>query len=285
MASDGVIARAVCAPREPRSCAASILAWTLLLLLGAASCKASGVPALTWTRHPGIEAEPNKTLVLMFPGVGDEGETYVRHGFVQRLQATRAVDVVTVDAHRQYFAGRTLLARIEQDVLVPARQRGYAQIWIVGISMGGAGALLTARHFENDIDGLVLLAPYLGHARVIARIVRAGGIRKWKPPASNTGWTVDLWRWIQGYARGERRPTIYLAAGTEDIWARAHRLLAEVVPPERVFSRPGGHSWEVWSPLWTSLLDAGAIATLPVEIPALEGPPASVTKSSERRSF
>jgi alpha-beta hydrolase superfamily lysophospholipase len=242
----------------------------LLFVLGAVSCKASGVPALTWTKHPAVEEEPSKTLVLMLPGVGDDGETYVRHGFVQRLQASRAVDVVTIDAYRQYFGGRTLLARVEQDVLVPARQRGYAQIWIVGISVGGTGALLTARHFENDIDGLVLFAPYLGHARVIARIVSAGGIQKWKPPARHAGWTVDLWRWLQGYTRGERRPIIYLAAGTEDIWAHSHRVLAEVVPPEQVFSCPGGHAWKVWSPLWTDLLDAGAIATPPVVSPAVD---------------
>jgi alpha-beta hydrolase superfamily lysophospholipase len=226
------------------------------------------VPALNWTKHPDGEAGPSRTLVLMFPGVGDDGETYVRHGFVQRLQAVRTVDVVTVDARRQYFAGRTLLARIEKDVLVPARRQGYAKIWIVGLSMGGAGALLTARHFEHDIDGLVLFAPYLGHARVIARIERAGGLRKWKPPGGHTNWTVDLWRWIQGYTRGARRPTIYLAAGSDDVWADAHRLLGEVVPPERTFSRPGGHSWKVWSPLWTTLLDAGAIATPPVVMPA-----------------
>lgn len=261
MACDGRLARAVRAPRGSRWFAARILAFALLCMLGAASCKASGVPALTWTKHPAVQEERSKTLVLMFPGVGDDGETYARHGFVQRLQAVRAVDVVTVDAHRQYFAGRTLLARVEQDVLAPARERGYAEIWIVGISMGGAGALLTARHFQDDIDGLVLFAPYLGHARVISSIVRAGGIRKWTPPVGNGSWSVDLWRWIQGYTRGERRPTIYLAAGTEDVWARAHHLLAEVVPPERIFSRRGGHSWKVWSPLWTSLLAAGAIPT------------------------
>ena len=149
----------------PRS-SLPVLVFALLAVIGA--CKASSVQALTSTKHPAAERAPSRILVLMFPGVGDEGETYVDHGFVQLLQADREVDVVTVDAHRQYFAGRTLLARVEKDVLVPARRRGYTRIWIVGISMGGVGALLTARHFENDIDGLILFAPYLGHAGVIA---------------------------------------------------------------------------------------------------------------------
>jgi pimeloyl-ACP methyl ester carboxylesterase len=247
----------------PRSFAPPILTFALLFVLGAASCKASAVPPVTWTEHPGsANKEASKTLVLMFPGVGDEGETYVHHGFVERLQAAReGVDIVTVDAHRQYFAARTLIARIGRDVLAPARQRGYAQIWIVGISMGGAGALLTARHFENDIDGLILFAPYLGHRRTIERIKRAGGLRKWKPPVGKVSWTRDLWRWIRGYATGEHRPIIYLASGTEDVWATAHQLLGEVVPPDHIFSRPGGHAWKVWSPLWTKLLDAGAIGS------------------------
>jgi pimeloyl-ACP methyl ester carboxylesterase len=245
----------------PRSFDLPILGFTLFFVLGAASCKPSAVPPLGRTKHPDSTNEgASKTLVLMFPGVGDDGETYVDHGFVQRLEAAReAVDVVTVDAHRQYFAARTLLARIGRDVLAPARQSGYSQIWIVGISMGGAGALLTARHFENDIDGLVLFAPYLGHRRVIARIKRAGGLRKWIPPVGKTSWTVDLWRWIRGYATGEHRPIIYLAYGTDDVWAPAHRILGEVVPPDHIFTRPGGHAWKVWSPLWTKLLDAAAI--------------------------
>lgn len=241
------------------------VALTLLLMIGATSCRASAVPALTWTRH----ADPDdkvagRILVLMFPGVGDDGESYVDHGFVESLQdERRGVDIVTVDARRQYFGARTLLARIEKDVLVPARRRGYAQIWIVGLSMGGAGALLTARHFERDIDGLILFAPYLGHRRVIGRIKRAGGVRKWKPPVGRTTWTIDLWRWLRGYVEAENRPRIYLASGTEDMWATAHQLLAEVVPAGHVFSRPGGHKWTVWSPLWRQMLDAGVIRTRP----------------------
>ncbi len=58
-----------------------------------------------------------------------------------------------------------------------------------------------------------------------------------------------------------------LASGTEDMWAKAHRLLGQIVPSDHVFSGPGGHAWTVWSPLWTRMLDAGAIADSPVAPP------------------
>lgn len=241
----------------------ALVAAVMLVLVLAIGCRASAVPPLTWSRHPDeADGKASHTLVLMFPGVGDDGDAYVDQGFVERLQAARkGVDVVTVDARRQYFAARTLLARVDKDVLRPARQRGYTRIWIVGLSMGGVGALLTARHFGNDVDGLVLFAPYLGRHRIIARIGRAGGVRKWKPPVGKTTWSVDLWRWIRGYGEGKRRPIIYLASGTEDMWAKAHKLIGEIIPPEHIFSGPGGHAWTVWSPLWTKLLDAGVINT------------------------
>src|SRR5688572_6489262 len=97
----------------PRPFALTIKAAALLLVLEASSCKASDVPPLTSTLHPDTpEKNASNVLVLMFPGVGDEGEAYVDHGFVQELQAARkGVDIVTVDAYRQFFGARALLAR------------------------------------------------------------------------------------------------------------------------------------------------------------------------------
>ena len=47
-------------------------------------------------------------------------------------------------------------------MIAPARARGYAGVWLAGASMGGMGTLLYERSRPGELDGLVLLAPYLG---------------------------------------------------------------------------------------------------------------------------
>ncbi|MCA9685587.1 MAG: alpha/beta hydrolase, partial [Myxococcales bacterium] len=143
--------------------------------------------------------EPASTLVIMLPGAGDRVGTYDEHGFVELMhQSGMAVDILEVDAHYGYYRSRTLLERMEQDVLAPNRGR-YQEIWVVGISMGGIGALLTAWTFPEDIDGLILMAPYLGRRKTLRAIESAGGLARWQPPAEidDEEWDVEIWRMLK----------------------------------------------------------------------------------------
>ena len=128
---------------------------------------------------------------------------------------------------------------------------------MVGISLGGFGALLYAREHPGDIHGLVLLAPFLGHARSIARIGAAGDLRQWQPAnaPADTEHEQVLWIWLREYAAStQTRPEIYLGYGENDKFAAANRLLATVLPRERVFTTAGAHDWRTWRRLWQMFL-------------------------------
>ena len=59
---------------------------------------------------------------FFLPGVFDVVEDYEAHGFLQAVRETgRAVDMLLVDAHLGYYAARTVLERLRQDVIDPAR--------------------------------------------------------------------------------------------------------------------------------------------------------------------
>ncbi len=205
--------------------------------------------------EPSADA-PASQLIVMFPGMGDEPEAYAEHGFLEGMErrGVRA-DIVSVDAHLGYYTKRELLPRLREDVFEPARAKGYESVWVVGISMGGLGALLSAREFEDQIDGVVLLSPFLGRRPALRRIANAGGAKSWEPPTeTSSDYTVELWRWLRAYATEPvQRPPMYFAYGTKE-GTRSYPLLAEILPPERVFAVTGGHEWDTWSEGWGRLL-------------------------------
>jgi len=218
-----------------------------------------------------------RTLVIMLPGLGDEPEDYIANGFVDDMQRHgREVDVVVVDAHLGYYRERELLTRLREDVFEPAHAERYPSIWIVGISMGGMGALLSAREFGEQVDGVVLLSPFLGRRPALRRISAAGGPGAWEPPAeTSSDYTVELWRWLKAYpTEAAKRAPIYLGYGTQER-NRSHWMLAELLPSERVVTIEGGHEWDTWRAAWAKLL---AMPTF--EDPALPREDGAVSSAS-----
>lgn len=216
-------------------------------------------------RHP-TEQRRSNTLMVLLPGAGDAPAAYVDNGFVGALSETRGdIDVIAVDAHASYYFGRTIVDRLREDVILPARAEGYEQIWLVGISMGGFGALLFSQHHGELIDGLVVLAPYLGKGRTL-RPIDAVGVRDWEPDASEGNYSYELWRWLKGYqdrVSSPGHPPLYLGYGLDDRSARAHALLSDLLPDDHTFTREGGHDWNVWTPLWQRILASAALPPAP----------------------
>ena len=120
---------------------------------------------------------PTRELMILLPGIGDLAEDYESHGFVDAVRRSGApADLVAVDVHVGYYARRTVLERLRKDVIAPAREAGYEKIWLGGISLGGLGASLYAAEYAADLQGLVLLAPFLGDPRIVREIAGAGGL-------------------------------------------------------------------------------------------------------------
>jgi pimeloyl-ACP methyl ester carboxylesterase len=235
----------------------ALLAFSPLASLGCGLFFPAPTPMRTVARAADA-SHRSRCLVVFLPGFGDDEKVFVEHGFTDALRMRgMAIDSVSAGATFGYYSRRTLLTRLREDVLVPARAKGYEQIWVVGVSMGGLGALLLAKDQDPGIAGVYLLAPYLGDDDLLEEIDRAGGVARWEPGVvSPDDYQRDLWRYIKrvtGAPQGP--PLLYLGAGDKDKLGHGHRILAAALPAARVFSTPGKHDWGPWSILWADFLD------------------------------
>lgn len=202
------------------------------------------------------------TLIVMLPGSFARPEEFVEEGFVAALRERRIrADVWAVDAHLGYYSEKSVIDRLQADVLTPAKAQGYAHVWLAGISIGAFGAMLAADAQPTGIDGVVILGPYLGSRIASNDIVRAGGLRQWTAPAGPLAPDdVDTrtWRWLKqfdGTAATAPTTSLYVGYGLDDRFRYSDDLLAAALPADRVFTAEGGHDWATWRTLWTRMLE------------------------------
>ena len=112
--------------------------------------------------YPGAGAAAGD-LVIFLPGRGDRAEDFAERGLLAAArQAGLEADVLAVDAHLAYYYKRVVTERLWADVVLPARARGYHRLWVVGISLGGLGAISLAQEHPDAVAGILAIAPYLG---------------------------------------------------------------------------------------------------------------------------
>jgi pimeloyl-ACP methyl ester carboxylesterase len=205
------------------------------------------------------EARP-PVLIVFLPGRTSGPADFEKQGFVRAVRERRiAADMVSANAHMGYYYNWTFVPRLHEDVILPARRAGYEQIWIVGISAGGIGALNYARHHPEMVSGLYVMAPFLGETAFIESVRRAGGLARWEPPTAIAprDYQNATWAWLKGYASTPAaRPPLAIGIGMKDRFAAANHLLADVLPADRVYLTDGGHDWPAWKALWAKFLDA-----------------------------
>lgn len=194
-------------------------------------------------------------LVVVLPGRADDLDALRKGGIAQAVQsAWPDADVVLTGLALDYYMAGVAERRLHEEVIRPARERGYAQIWLVGASLGGLGSIMYDRAYPGEVTGMVLLAPYLGEPSVWGRILTAGGVARWEPPpepdeVTPLNFQQEVWRQVHDWSRhpGAAR-NVWLAYGRKDRFAHANALLATVLPRGQVLVRDGGHDWNVWSP-------------------------------------
>jgi pimeloyl-ACP methyl ester carboxylesterase len=232
---------------------------------GCAALRPAAAPLPTVELARGAGASAGRCLAVLLPGRFDRPEKFRDAGFVAAVaKRGLALDLIAVDSHLGYFRDRTIVERLRNDVVAPARAAGYDTIWIVGTSLGGLGGLLYLRDHPEDVDGVFAIAPYLGQPPVIEEIYRAGGPTKWRPPATVAESDVgrELWSWLGPWASAPTSVPLHLGWGTADGFDRSNRMLADLLPPERVYTLPGGHDWQIWERLWEAFLDRTPAAEL-----------------------
>jgi len=193
--------------------------------------------------------------MVWLPGAYQTAQDFLAAGFAEAVRRRQAVlDLVFVDMEFASLGDRAALRLLRADIVQPARAAGVA-IWLGGISLGGLIALDYAASFPGEIDGLCLLAPYLGNRILITEIARAPGLEAWQPgELAETCEERRIWRYIKS-RRAHSRP-LYLGFGQGDRFAAAHALLAAALPADSVNAITGGHEWSTWSRLWENFLDS-----------------------------
>ncbi len=260
----------------------------LRIVVGAALCLSvglSGCIGFRSTEGPmqiledrlACEVRP-KTLVVFLPGAREVPQDLVNEGFVKALRDRHIqADMQILDSHYGYFSSLQIIDRLEKEVVLPARAKGYTQIWFSGISLGGFGTLIygTAQAAAKIPDprkmfnGFFVMAPYMGE-KSVWQSVQTVGLKNWVVPANKTtesangvskDFSTDLWRWLSGYATEKNNlPTAYIGYGTEDFLAPPNKVFGDVLPAQRRFEVPGGHDWPPWKILWARWLDQAPLA-------------------------
>jgi pimeloyl-ACP methyl ester carboxylesterase len=220
------------------------------------------------------EAKDPRLLFVFLHGNGDRNSVFEKEGFIEAARAHGlSVDMISVDAHVGYYMNGTILTRLKEDVIDPARTKGYKRIWLVGNSLGGFGAITYAQKYPSEISGVVLLGPYLGDRPIISEIRHAGGLLQWEPGdvilKTREDAEKQIWIWLKKHSKqtqfypGDMKrlkgqediPEIYLGYGTKDRFTYAQDFLASLLPAEQVLAIDGGHDWSTWKKLWNQFLD------------------------------
>ena len=234
-----------------------LFSWSSLLLWAGmlTGCFPRGDPSQPIPTASIAAPQPATRVVVVLPGRGDDLGALRRSGIAQAVQsAWPDADVVLTGLSLGYYLDGVAEQRLHDDVVAPARARGYAQVWLLGASLGGMGALMFDRAYPGEATGLVLLAPYLGEDKMVARIAQAGGIAHWQAPpraaaVTSSNFQQELWRHLQAVSRDPAAARkVWLAYGRKDGFAGANALLGAALPPGHVQVREGGHDWDVWTP-------------------------------------
>ena len=230
------------------------LAWafTVLALTGCGVLRRDTpvpIPTQAAPRSPAGRAD---TLVVCLPGRGDRMAAFENNGCATALrEAGVRADLVAVDANLGYYYNHTLFERLRADVLKPARQQGYRRIVVVGVSLGGLGALLSEHEQPGLVDALVLLGPYLGEdTGLFDRMDAVGGPAAWAAGRDPSAGTVEEKLWTFLGTSSAKLPPTWLLCGRRDTYGRGQRLLAGLLPAARVVIIDGAHDWRAWRALW-----------------------------------
>ena len=260
----------------PKSLSCTIPWIAACLTIGLTGC----LPFLRSVKEPlPIELLANPTdahcTVFLLPGFWDRPKDFARQGFERELlERDLNVRLMAADAHVGYYRKRTILNEM-RSAITKERTAGR-EVWLAGNSLGGVGSLILARH-GGDVEGVLLMAPYLGESETLAEIRTAGGALAWAPTGTPMpGQTLEpgdldreeyarsTWIWLADWYRSgqgsdEDSPKIWLGWGEDDDFAVAAEMAAALLPDGHALPAPGGHDWRAWTKNWRDFLDSGAL--------------------------
>ncbi|WP_423930858.1 alpha/beta hydrolase [Dokdonella sp.] len=204
--------------------------------------------------------QPAKRLVVVLPGRGEDVARLENKGMAATIQATWPdADVLLTGLTLPFYRQGLAASRLQSEIIEPARARGVGEIWLLGISLGGMGAILHEHEYPGEVEGILLLSPFLGGRRIQDEIRSAGSLANWEPgpvqPLGPDTFERELWRTIQQWNNDPmRKKTVWLAYGEDEAFRESNELLGQALPPDNVRMLPGDHDWKLWTPATAALL-------------------------------
>src|SRR5438105_4664862 len=173
-------------------------------------------------------------LLALLGGTYSQPEDFVREGFAEAVRREGIdAEVAMAEVRAAWFADGSIVERIRESVVAPARRRGHSRIWLAGISLGGLATLCYAARHGSEVDGIVLISPYPATRDVLREIDAAGGLAAWRPVIPPEGdLEREAWTWLAA-TRG-RRPPVHCYFASGDRFVEGQRRMAQSLAPERV---------------------------------------------------
>jgi len=212
----------------------------------------SAVHSIFRAATPGVMAP---TRMIWLPGAYHAARDFLQAGFPEAVLLRHLpVDLSFVDLELRHLGDDAAQQQLRTEMILPARKLGLS-VWLAGVSLGGFIALDYAATFAGELDGVCLLAPYLGNRMLTAEIAAAPGLDAWAPgELAEADAERRIWRYVK--TRVADSPPLYLGFGHDDRFAPAHKLLAAALPPASVDVIAGGHEWRTWTRLWENFLES-----------------------------
>ncbi|WP_308389616.1 hypothetical protein [Acidithiobacillus sp. AMEEHan] len=204
------------------------------------------------------EIGDGRVLLIMLPGAGMHAADFFTHDMVSPVQSqTCPIDIVALEFELGiYLEDKTMASVLHEHAILPALNQGYQRIWLLGISLGGMGALLYSSIYWRYVTGIFLLAPFIGTRGTVAALSNAGGFEFPLDRIGMTNTEQSILEWVAQHLKKKQgtNPQLYLGYGRQDRFCSGAKLLARYLPSGNICEQDGGHDWPTWKNLWYEFL-------------------------------
>jgi pimeloyl-ACP methyl ester carboxylesterase len=205
------------------------------------------------------QLQPTATRVVLIPGAYHTPEQYLQAGFDQAVRArAQPLELTLAVPQLAHLTDRRWIAALHDEVIAPARAQAHTSLWLGGVSLGSFMALLFAAQYPQAIDGLCLLAPFLGSRIIAAEIAAHTNVASWQAgiPEEDDD-ERRIWQYVARLGSSMTATRVFLGLSSGDRFADTQQVLARALPTARTTTRvvDGRHDWPAWRRLWDQFLD------------------------------